>query len=121
MSSDSARPMASRPGKEPLKRQPKEQPRKAAKSGGWPRPCVGRDLTMCLRPVSRSEAHVCPNCDMWHLSCLRRHFRLVRESFQGEASPLVRALYRPRIRELRAYFGMGSFADVPEVISDDED
>ena len=95
--------------------------RKAAKNGRFPRPCVGRDLTMCLRPVAHSEAHVCPNGDVWHLSCVRRHLRQVRESFQGETSLLMRALYRQRIRERRAYFGMGSSADVPEVISDNEE
>ena len=67
MSSDSARPTAIRSGKDPLKRPPKEQPRKAAKTGGWPRECVGRDLTQCRRPVAQSEAHVCPNGDVWHL------------------------------------------------------
>ena len=64
--------------------------------------------------------HVCPNEDVWHLSCVRRNLQSVREAFQGQATPLVRPLYRQRIRELRAYFGMGSFADVPDVISDDE-
>ena len=120
MSSDSARLTASRSGKDPLKRPLKEQPRKAAITGGWPRECVGRDLTQCRRPVVQSEAHVCPNGDVWHLSCVRRNLQAVREAFQGEVSPLVRALYR-RVRELRAYFGMGSFADVPEVVSSDED
>ena len=115
MNSDSARPTASRPGKDPLKR-----PRKAAKSGGWPRPCVGRDLMQCRRPFAQSEAYVCPNGDVWHLFCVRRDIRNVREAFQGEDSPLARAVYRQRVREHRAYFGMGGFADVPEVISDDE-
>ena len=121
MSSDSARPTASRPGKDPLKRPPKEQPRKAAKSGGWPRPCVGRDLMQCRRPVAQSEAYVCPNGDVWHLSCVRRNIRNVREALQGEGSPLARAVYRQRVRELHAYFGMGGFADVPEVVSSDEE
>ena len=121
MSSDSARPTAIRSGKDPLKRPPKEQPRKAAKTGGWPRECVGRDLTQCRRPVAQSEAHVCPNGDVWHLQCVRRNFQTLREAFQGEVSPLVRALYRQRVRELRAYFWMGSFADVPEVVSSNEE
>ena len=121
MSSDSARLTASRPGKDPLKRPPKEQPRKAAKTGGWPRECVGRDLMRCLRPVAQSEAHVCHNGDVWHLSFVRRYLRQVRETYSGEACAVVRALNRQLIRELRAYFGMGGSADVPEVVSSDEE
>ena len=68
---------------------------------------------------SERDARV-PNGNVWHLSCVRIQIRQVRESFQGEAFPLVRALYRQRVRELRAYFGMGGSSDVPEVISDEE-
>ena len=113
MSSDSARPTASRPWKDPLKRPPKEQPRKAAKTGKWPRECVGRDLMRCLRPVAQSEAHVCPNGDVWHLSCVRSYLLQVRETYCGEACAVMRALNRQRLRELRAYFKMGGSGDVP--------
>ena len=59
--------------------------------------------------------------EMWHLSCVCRYLRQVRETYRGEACAVVRALYRQRLRELRGYFGMGSSADVPEVISSDEE
>ena len=120
MSSDSARPTASRLQKDPPKRPPKEQPRKAAKSGGWPRKCVGRELMGCLRPVAQREAHVSPNGDVWHLSCVCRNLRQMRETYRGDACAVVRDLYRQRLRELRSYFRMGSTVNVPEVVSSDE-
>ena len=75
----------------------------------------------CLRPVAQSKAHVCPNRYVWHLSCIRRYLRQVRETYRGEACAVVRALNSQRLRELRAYFGMGGSADVPEVVSSDEE
>ena len=116
MSSDSARPTPSHPEKDPLNRPPMEQPCKAATTGGWPRECVGRDLTQCQRPVAQREAHVCSSGDVWNLSCVRRYLRQVCETYRCEACAAVRVLYRLRLCELRCFFGMGGSANVPEIV-----
>ena len=121
MSNDFARPTGFRLRNNPLKRPPKKQPRKADKSGGWPHECVGRVLIRLLHPVTQSEAHVCPNKDVCHLSCVRCYLRQVLETYCSEACSVLRDLYRQRLRELRAYFGMGSSADVPEVVLSDKE
>ena len=82
---------------------------------------MGRVLIRCLRPVAQSDAHVCPNGDVWHLSCVRSYLRQVRETYRGEASAVVRALNRKRLRELRAYFGISGYSYVFEVVSSDEE
>ena len=109
--------MDPRPGRDPSWRPPSKEPRKATKRSKWPRRCGARHVLGCRRPVIRGEAFVLPSGGVWHLSCVRRYLRQVHVWDRGFPPEQLRL----RQEELRYWFGLGGSADLPEVISDDED
>ena len=51
---------------------------------------------------------------VWHMSCFCWYVRQVREILRD----LLLLQRRQRMRDLRAYFGLDNYSNVPEVISD---
>ena len=109
--------MDPRPDRDLSWRPPSKEPRKSAKRSKWPRRCGARHVLGCRRPVIQGETFVLSTGIVWHLSCVRHYLRRVQVWDSGFPPEQLRL----RLEELRYWFGLGRFADLPEVISDDED